>query len=111
MADMTRSCWKNIYCLCISGYERGISGKKSVDIYIVKNSYSADHSVSIDIKGGDTGLFDEDENEDLTYEVSSSNSKMYVSARVSQGKLILHAVTPERLLSRSACMTKNFRYN
>ena len=68
----------------------GVSlAKKSVDIYVVKNSYSADHSVSIDIKGGDTGLFDEDENEDLTYEVSSSNSKMYVSARVSQGKLIL----------------------
>ena len=68
----------------------GVSlAKKSVNIYIVKNSYSADHSVSIDIKGGDTGLFDEDENEDLTYEVSSSNSKMYVSARVSQGKLIL----------------------
>lgn len=68
----------------------GVSlAKKSVDIYIVKNSYSADHSVSIDIKGGDTGLFDEDENEDLTYEVSSSNSKMYVSARVYRGKLIL----------------------
>lgn len=68
----------------------GVSlSQKSVDIYVVKNSYSADHSVSIDIKGGDTGLFDEDENEDLTYEVTSSNKKMYVSARVYRGKLIL----------------------
>ena len=68
----------------------GVSlSQKSVDIYVVKNSYSADHSVSIDIKGGDTGLFDEDENEDLTYEVASSNKKMYVSARVYRGKLIL----------------------
>ncbi len=63
--------------------------KKFVEIYIVKNSYSAEYSVEIDIKGGDTGLFDEDENEDLTYEVSSSNKKMYVSARVYRGKLIL----------------------
>lgn len=68
----------------------GVSlSKKSVEIYIVKNSYSTEHSVEIDIKGGDTGLFDEDENEDLTYEVSSSNKKMYVSSRVYRGKLIL----------------------
>lgn len=63
--------------------------KDSVELYMMKNNYYGDSSVTIRIKGGDSSLFDEDENDDLVYQITSSNKKMYVSAEISDGNLIL----------------------
>ncbi len=63
--------------------------KQAVQIYIVKNSYNSTNSAQIAIQGGDSQIFDSDRNENLIYEVISSNKKMYVSTEITNGKIVI----------------------